>query len=127
MIMTIEKFYQTADSRRLDVSRINVLVMTPAEREAHLDAACLCCGNPTDVDCADYDDNGTCTSVFALLFCEGCSEHVPVEAKRKYWRRNPVVHSMITDRGNQLDWAIADQELRTAYIKGQHADSDLPF
>lgn len=125
--MTLEKFYQRADSQRQDVSHINVLVMTATEREAHLDGACLCCGNPTEIECADYDDNGTCTAFFALLFCQGCMEHIPSEARHKYWKRRTVVHSMITDRGKELDWSISDQELRTAYIKGQHAELMLPF
>jgi hypothetical protein len=43
-------------------------------------------------------------------------------------RRDVNIHARINDRGNQLDWAIAEQELRTAYIKGQHTVyDDLPF
>jgi len=43
-------------------------------------------------------------------------------------RRDERMHARINDRGKQLDWAIAEQELRTAYIKAQHPKGDdLPF
>ena len=43
-------------------------------------------------------------------------------------RRNAKMHARINDRGNQIDWAVAHQELRTAYIKAQHPKGDgLPF
>ncbi len=43
-------------------------------------------------------------------------------------QRNAKMHARINDRGTLLDWAVAHQELRTAYIKGQHkVYGDLPF
>jgi hypothetical protein len=42
----------------------------------------------------------------------------------QFQRRDGMMHARINDRGGQLDWAIAEQELKTAYIKGQH---NLPF
>lgn len=39
-------------------------------------------------------------------------------------KRKAKMHARINARGGQLDWAIAEQALKTAYIKEQH---DLPF
>lgn len=53
------------------------------------------------------------------------SDFIEVQDLHEYFaklkeQRDEGMHARINDRGKQLDWAIAEQELRTAYIKAQH-------
>jgi hypothetical protein len=45
--------------------------------------------------------------------------------KEQFQRRDEMMHARINDRVQLLDWAIAEQELKTAYIKRQHSSN--PF
>ncbi len=46
----------------------------------------------------------------------------------QFQRRDEMMHARINDRGDMWDWTIAEQELKTAYIKAQHPKRDgLPF
>lgn len=124
--MTLEQFFSVTASNKMYVDHLRVINMTPLQRERHVNCKCIECGQ-IDVELSpEYDEDG-CSGFSAEPVCWWCD--MRSNSRLQYvipfnWR----IHYVINDRAKQLDWAIADQELKNAYIKAQHPkDDELPF
>ena len=88
--MLVSEFINKAAEQQQYISHIDVTVLSPLQRQLHLDAKCICCEGHTPVhsveDIEHYDDHVKYVTIgwAADLLCPLCMDHLPVEILREY-------------------------------------------
>jgi len=88
--MMTSEFINKAMANKQTLQHINISALKPAEMELHLDAKCVCCGGDVEImpveECNDYGDHIHMDVIgwACDLFCDGCSDHIPVDVLYKY-------------------------------------------
>lgn len=88
--MLVSEFINKAASQKQYVSHIDVTVLSPLQRQLHLDAKCICCEGHVDVhgiEDIEYYENYVKYNIVgwvADLLCPLCMDHLPVDVLKKY-------------------------------------------
>lgn len=141
--MLVSEFINKAADQKQYVSHIDVTVLTPLQRQLHLDAKCICCEGNTDVngieDIEYYEDHMKYVTVgwVADLLCPLCMDHLPAELLKKYGVISQSEYDALVNPSD--DYPLDSNDLRDLrdpikdpgiVIKQHNVDNDyddLPF
>ena len=142
--MLVSEFINKAAEQQQYISHVDVTVLTPLQRQLHLDAKCICCEGHVDVhgiEDIEYYKNYVKYNIVgwtADLLCPLCMDHLPAELLRKYGvisqseydtLVNPFDDYTPMDSNDLKDLTdpVKDYGIVIKHHNVDNSDDDLPF